>query len=238
MTTQTIEYTSGSKKFVGHLAWDDSQPGRRPGIVVFPEAFGLNDHARQRAERLAQLGFVALAADVHGEGAVFNDRASLAPAIQALYANRLEWRSRAWAALDALIAQPQVDGNHTAAIGFCFGGATCFELARTGAQLDAIATFHAGIVPELPEDAGRIHAKVLICHGAEDPVVKKEGLDAVMAELRRDKLDWQLLQYGNAGHSFTDHEAEQRGMPGFSYNRAADERSWAAMRRLFDEAFK
>jgi dienelactone hydrolase len=237
MQTQKLEYTNGKTNFVGQLVWDETTPGRRPGVVVFPEAFGLNDHARQRAERLAQLGFVALAADPHGEGALLNDMASLGPAIKALYADRAEWRSRAHAALDALIAQPQVDGNRTAVIGFCFGGTTCLELARSGAPLAAIATFHAGLLPELAEDAGRIRAKVLICHGAEDPLMKQDVVDAVMAEFRRDKIDWQFIYYGNAAHSFTDPAADLRKVPGFAYNKVAEDRSWAAMRQLFNDAF-
>jgi len=237
MKTQKIDYTNGTANFIGHLAWDETQSGRRPGIVVFPEAFGLNEHARERAERLAQLGYVVLAADILGDGAVFDDFAQLGPVIGALYGDRAQWRSRAQAAFDALIAQPQVDANRTAAIGFCFGGTTCFELARSGAPLAALTTFHAGFVPELPEDAGRIRAKVLMCHGAEDPIVKPEAIDAVMAELRRDRVDWQFHYFGNTGHSFTDPAADNRHMPGFAYNPRAEERSWTAMRHLFDEAF-
>lgn len=238
MQTKKLDYTDGKTNFVGHLAWDETQTGRRPGVVVFPEAFGLNDHARQRAERLAQLGYVALAADPHGEATLLNDMARLGPAIKALYADRAEWRSRARSALDALIAQPTVDGSKTAAIGFCFGGATCLELARGGAALVAVATFHAGLLQELPEDAGQIRAKLLICHGAEDPLMKQETVDTVMAEFRRDKVDWQFIYYGNAAHSFTDPAADLRNAPGFAYNKVAEERSWAAMRQLFDEAFK
>lgn len=238
MKTQKLEYTNGTKKFIGQLVWDETKSGKRPGVVVFPEAFGLNDHARIHAERLAQLGYVALAADPHGDGAVINDMAVLGPAMQALFTDRAEWRSRARAALDALVAQPQVDAGKTAAIGFCFGGTTCFELARSGAPLAAIATFHAGLLPGLPEDAGRMRAKVLVCHGAEDPLVKKEAIEAVMAELRRDKVDWQFGYYGSAAHSFTDPDADKRNTPGFGYNKQAEDRSWAAMRHLFDEAFK
>jgi dienelactone hydrolase len=125
-----------------------------------------------------------------------------------------------------------------AAIGFCFGGATCLELARSGAALGAIATFHAGLLPELPEDAGRIRAKVLICHGAEDPLMKQETINAVMAEFRRDKIDWQFIYYGNAAHSFTDPAADLRNVPGFGYSKVAEDRSWAVMRQLFDDAFR
>lgn len=237
MKTKTLEYTNGKTKFIGYLASDDTRDGRRPGVVVFPEAFGLGDHARRRAERLAQLGFVALAADINGEGAMYEDMAKLGPLIQSFYTNRSEWRSRARAALDALLAQPQVDAARVAAIGYCFGGTTALELARTGAPLAAIATFHAGLLAEQPEDAGRIRAKVLVCHGAEDPLVNKEAIDTLMTELRRDKADWQVIYYGNAVHSFTNPEADARHVPGLAYDKKADERSWAAMRHLFDEAF-
>jgi len=237
MKTQTIEYSHGSKKYIGYLAWDDTATGQRPGVLVFPEAFGLNNHARERAERLAQLGYVALAADLHGDGLVYNDFPSLAPSIQALFTDRPNWRAQAQAAFNTLVGLPQVDSNRTAAIGFCFGGATCFELTRSGAPLAAIATFHAGLLPELPTDAGSIRAKVLICNGAEDPVVKQAALDAVIGELKRDKVDWQFISYGNTAHSFTDEEADKRNMPGFAYSKAAEDRSWAAMRVLFDEVF-
>jgi dienelactone hydrolase len=237
MKTQTLEYSYGKNKFVGYLAWDDTATDLRPGIVVFPEAFGLNDHARVRAERLAQSGFVALAADLHGDGVVYDDFPSLTPSIQALFTDRPNWRAQAQAALDALAGLAQVDAQRLAAIGFCFGGATCFELARSGASLAAIATFHAGLLPELPTDAGNIRAKVLICNGAEDPVVKQAALDAVIGELKRDKVDWQCISYGNTVHSFTDPGADKRNLPGFAYSPIVEKRSWSAMLDLLAEVF-
>jgi dienelactone hydrolase len=235
--TQELVYTAGKVRAVGYLAWDEKLKDRRPGVVVFPEAFGLNDHARERADRLAQLGYVALAADTNGEGAVYNDMAQLRPVIGGLYNDRVEWRSRARAALDALASQPQVDSKRLAAIGFCFGGTTALELARTGAPLTAITAFHAGLQAGLPEDQGRIRAKVLVCHGDKDPLMNKEVIDAVMTELRRDNVDWQFIYYGQAAHSFTDPTADQRNAPAFAYSKLAEERSWAAMRHLFEEAF-
>jgi dienelactone hydrolase len=234
---KSLEYTNGKTKFIGYLAGEEGGAGRRPGIVVFPEAFGLGDHAKKRADRLAKLGYVALAADINGEGAMYNDLAQLGPVIQSLYDDRSEWRSRVRAALDALRAQPDVDGSRVAAIGYCFGGTTALELARSGAPLAAIATFHAGLIAGLPEDAGRIRAKVLVCHGADDPLVKKDVMDAVMTELRRDKADWQVIFYGNAVHSFTNPEADARQVPALKYDKQADERSWVLMRHLFEEAF-
>lgn len=236
MKTKKIEYHHNSVKMVGYLAWDENQIGLRPGIVVFPEAFGLNDHARQRAERLAKLGYIALAADIHGDGQVFDDMASLVPAIQTMYNDRKEWRGRAHAALTALLSQANVDKHNTAAIGFCFGGACCFELARSGAPLAALATFHAGLIPEQDGDA-RITAKILICNGADDGVINRDALNAVTAELSRDKVDWQLIHYGGAVHSFTDPDADTRNLPGFAYCERTEQRSWALMQQLFSEAF-
>ena len=237
MKAQQLAYTNGKTHFLGHLAWDDTAQGVRPGIIVFPEAFGLGDHARERANRLAQAGYVALAADPHGDGVLFKDLAAVSPVIQALYKDRAAWRSVATAALDALVAHPLVDRNRIGAIGFCFGGTTCLELARSGAAVGVIATFHAGLNVGLPEDAGRMRSKVLICHGSEDPLVKKESIDAFMEEMRRDKVDWQFLYQGNTVHSFTEPAADTRGMPAFAYSKKAEARSWAAMTHLFDETF-
>ena len=175
--TQRVAYASGTTQAQGFLAWDATLQGRRPGIVVFPEAFGLNDHARERVERLAQSGYIALAADLNGGGVVYDDLAKLSPVIGALYADRSQWRARARAAFDTLTIQPNVDSGRIAAIGFCFGGTSAIELARTGAAVAVVATFHAGLVPALPEDTGRIRGKVLVCHGAEDPLAKPDVID-------------------------------------------------------------
>jgi dienelactone hydrolase len=237
MKTQQLAYSNGKTDFLGYLAWDDTQAGKRPGVIVFPEAFGLGDHARERANRLAQAGYIALAADLHGDGFVHKDLSTVRPVLQGLYANRAEWRSIATSAFDALIAQPLVDRSRIGAIGFCFGGTTCLELARTGAGVGAIATFHSGLNVGLPEDAGRTRSKILICHGSEDPLVSKESIDAFMAEMRREKIDWQFIYLGNAVHSFTEPAADGRGSPQFAYNKHAEARAWSAMTHLFNETF-
>jgi dienelactone hydrolase len=237
MKTQTHAYKAGDKNCLGYLSWDETLSGPRPGVLVFPEAFGLNDHARERADRLAKLGYVALAVDMYGDGAVFKDMSQLGAAIQPLNADRQLWRSRTRAAFDTLVALPQVDRNRIAAIGHCMGGTSCLELARSNPDIAAIATFHAGLNLGLPEDAGKIRAKVLINNGAEDPLVKKEAIDALVAELQRDKVDWQFINYGNTVHSFTNPDADARGAPGFAYSATSEARSWAAMRHLFAEVF-
>ena len=237
ITKQTVAYASGTTQAQGFLARDEAIQGRRPGVVVFPEAFGLNDHARERAERLARLGYTAFVADSNGGGVVYNDLAKLSPAIGALYADRSQWRIRARAALDTLLIQPDVDPDRIAAIGFCFGGTTAIELARSGARVAVVATFHAGLVPALPEDTGRIRGKVLVCHGARDPLAKPEVIDTFRTELQRDEVDWQFVYYGNAAHSFTDPTADTRGSAAFAYNELSESRSWALMLSLFQEAF-
>jgi dienelactone hydrolase len=183
------------------------------------------------------LGYIAFCADMNGDGTVFTEMAQLGPVMQALFGDRAEWRGRARAALDVLTAQAGVDTQRLAAIGFCFGGTTAVELARTGAPLAAIATFHAGMVAGLPDDAGKIRARVLISHGADDPLVKQEALDTVLAEFRRDRIDWQIAYYGNTVHSFTNRTRDDGSNPALAYNAKVAARSWAAMRHLFEEAF-
>ncbi len=237
MSMRKIDYSDGKKTYSGELYWNENQSGRRPGVVVFPGGFGLSDHARERAARLVDMGYAALAADLHGGGQVFEDREALRPHLEGLYADRDVWRAMARAAFDALVEQPEVDGDRTAAIGFCFGGATAIELARSGAPLTAVTTFHGGLLPRQAEDAGRIKAKIMVCHGAEDPLVEKSVIDAVMDEWRADKVDWQFIFYGNAAHSFSDPEADDRGIPGLSYDARTEARSWAAMDNFFAEVF-
>lgn len=237
MKSQALVYQGAGRRFVAELYWPQTAMQTAPGVLVFPDAFGLAEHARERARALAALGYVALAADLHGEGAVYADVASMREHLQPLLANRVDWRARAQAALAALLAQPQVDGQRVAAIGFCFGGATCLELARCGAPLKAIVGFHAGVLAPLPGDEGRISAKVLLCQGADDPLLKPENTTAVEEELRRDRVDWQLIRYGNTVHSFTHRDAATRQSPAMAYNADSDRRAWAAMCGLLAEVF-
>jgi len=237
MQSKQVEYSYGRTKLIGEYFRDEQAGGKRPGVVVFAEAFGLNDHAREHARKLVDLGYVAFCADMNGNGTVYTDMAQLGPVMQGLFADRAEWRGRARAALETLTAQAGVDTQRLAAIGFCFGGTTALELARSGAPLGAVATFHAGLIAGLPEDAGRVRARVLICHGAEDPLVKKDVLDAVMQEFRRDRTDWQVVFYGNTVHSFTNRTRTDGSNPALAYNAPVAARSWAAMKHLFEESF-
>jgi len=237
MATRTLEYRDGAVTCRGYLAYDDQRAGPRPAVVLFPEAFGLGEHVMDRARRLAALGYVALAADPYGSGATARDMPHALELMGGVRGDVDRWRARARAALDALTAQPAVDVSKLAAIGYCFGGSTALELGRSGAPLAAIATFHAGLESPRPEDSANIKAKLLVCTGADDPMITTAQVAAFEEQLRKTKVDWQLHSYGGTVHSFTNPEAGKVGVPALAYNAVADRRSWKAMLDLFAEAF-
>ena len=212
--------------------------GRRPGVLVFPEAFGLSDHARERAQRLAEMGYVALACDLHGEATLHQDLNTAIGLIGVLMEDPLKTRARAKGALDALLARPEVDPKKIGAIGFCFGGTMAFELARSGAEVAAAVGFHSGLKTARPEDAKNIKGKVLACIGADDPGVDFGQRTGFEEEMREGNVDWQLHVYGGVVHSFTNKNAAKMNRPDFiRYSETADRRSWASMRELFGEVF-
>jgi len=231
--TQVVKYQDDSQECVGYLAWDDAQTGKRPGVLVVHEWWGLNDYAKRRAEELAKLGYVAFCADMYGDGKVVdhpNDAMQMATKVRS---NIDEWRKRAQAALATLKAQPQCDAGKVAAIGYCFGGSTCLQLAATGADVQAVATFHAGLPKIAAEDAQRIKARILICNGADDKFIPAEAIQAFRQALEAAKTNYEFVNYPGAVHSFTVPEADKLGNPGMKYQKAADEDSWKRMRDLF-----
>jgi dienelactone hydrolase len=231
---QPIDYEVAGQSFTGFLA--DGSGGRpAPGILVAHEGGGLTDHAKGRAERLADLGYVAFALDLFGETGLPLE--AMRAIVQQLRADVPMLRARAAAALQVLQAQSNVDPRRLAAIGFCFGGATVIELARSGAPLKAVVGFHAGILPGTAEDDSAIGGRVLLCHGQQDPVVPPSQVIAFAEGLERAGVDWQVHLHGGVGHSFTNSEIDSWNLPGFFYHETADRRSWAAMLGLFDEIF-
>jgi dienelactone hydrolase len=237
MKTETIEYKDGSVTLKGYLAYDEQTSQKRPGILVMPEAFGLGAHAKQRAERLAALGYIALAGDPYGDGVEAKDLQEAIGLATALREDPTKFRQRARVALDKLASLPQVDASRLAAIGFCMGGTFSLELARDGAPLRGIVSFHGGLETQRPAPAGQVKAKILVCHGADDPFVPPAQVTAFAEEMANAKADWQLISYGGTVHSFTNPDAGAVGNPGLAYNKQTDERSWKAMRTFFDEIF-
>jgi len=237
MKTQTIEYQDGSVNLRGFVAFDDQKSQKRPGVLVMPEAFGLGTHAKQRAERLAALGYVALAGDPYGDGVEFKDLQEAIKHATALREDPAKFRNRARVALDKLASLPQVDPNRLAAIGYCMGGTFSLELARDGAPLKGIVSFHGGLESQRPAEAGQVKAKILVCTGADDPFVPVAQVNGLAEEMTKAKADWQIISYGGTVHSFTNPDADSAGVPGLAYNKLADERSWKAMTAFFDEIF-
>jgi dienelactone hydrolase len=238
MPTETLTYSADGLEMKSDLYVDASRAGPRPGVLVFPEAFGLGDHARSRAERLAALGYVALACDLHGQGKEFDALDAVMGLINPLRDDPSRTRARARGGLDALLARPEVDATRVAAIGYCFGGTMALELARDGAAIVGAVGFHSGLATVAPEDAKAIKGKVLVCIGADDPGIDAAQRAAFEAEMRAGGVDWQMNLYGGVVHSFTNPAADRLGRPDFArYDPKADARSWAEMRAFFDEIF-
>ena len=235
MELQAIQYGADGLNFTGFLA-DGSNGEPSPGVLLIHESGGLVDHTKARAARLGELGYVAFAMDLYGEPISGLEGARAIN--RALVADISRLRDRCRAALATLAAQPGTDPDRLAAIGYCFGGAAAIELARDGAGLACVAGFHSGFIDSPPpEDDRAIRGKLLICQGAEDPVITAGQRDAFLARMTAVGIDWQLHLYGGVGHSFTHPGIDAWNLPGFAYDARADRRSWTAMLALFEEVF-
>jgi dienelactone hydrolase len=235
--TENVEYKQGDTTLEGFLAYDDSLTGKRPGVLVVHQWLGLTDYEKHRAEMLAQLGYVAFCADIYGKDNRPKDVGEAGALAGKFKSDRALLRARVNAGLDALRQQPLVDEKNIAAIGYCFGGTTVIELARSGADIAGVVSFHGGLDSPTPADGKNIKCKVLALAGADDPFQKPEDLTAFEDEMRNAKVDWQITFYGGAVHAFTQPN------PGFvnagaKYNEKADKRSWQAMKDFFAETFK
>jgi dienelactone hydrolase len=236
--TEKVVYRQGDTELVGFLAYDDAVTGRRPGVLVAPEWWGLNDYAKRRAEQLASLGYVAFSLDMYGKGKTTADPKEAGRLAGTFRSDRQLMRARALAGLDVLKGRPQADPARLAAIGYCFGGTVVLELARSGADLKGVVSFHGGLATPNPADAKNIKGKVLVLHGADDTFESPAEIAAFQEEMRQARVDWQMVYYGGAVHSFTNPDADRAGIKGVAYNEAADRRSWRAMQDFFAEIFK
>jgi dienelactone hydrolase len=237
MKTDSIEYRDGDVTLRGYVAYDDQSSQKRPGILVMPEAFGLGANAKHRADRLAALGYVVLAGDPYGNGFEPKDLPEAMQHAGPLREDPAKFRQRARVALDKLASLPQVDSSRLAMIGYCMGGTFSLELARDGAPLKGVVSFHGGLDTKLPAEKGKTKAKILVCHGSDDPFVPLAAVNTFVEEMTKAGTDWQLISYGNTVHSFTNPDADRLGVAGLGYNKQTDERSWKAMRAFFDEIF-
>ena len=241
MVTKTVSYEQNGTKLEGYLAYDDSitDKGKVPGVLVFPEWWGLDDYIKGRADQLAALGYVAFAADMYGDGQSTTEPAKAEELASQLYGKPL-MLERDQAALDQLLKTGLVDENKVAAIGFCFGGAASLVLAYSGAPLAGVVTFHGGLIPAPADVAQKTKAKFLILHGALDPRVNKEAVDKFLQSMNQEKLDYQFIAYSGAVHAFSNPNADKAhaaGLDGVGYNAEAAARSWNQMKIFFGEIF-
>jgi dienelactone hydrolase len=234
LVTQTVDYKQGDTMLEGFVAYDDATTGKRPGVLVVHQWLGLTDYEKHRAEVLARLGYVAFCADIYGKGVLPKDTSEAGALAGKYKSDRQLLRARVTAGLETLRQQPFVNTNKIAAIGYCFGGTTVIELARSGAEIAGVVSFHGGLDSPTPADGANIKCKVLALAGADDPFQKPDDLTAFESEMRDHKVDWQITFYGGAVHAFTQPN------PGFvnagaKYNEKADKRSWQAMKDFFAE---
>ncbi|MBB3348670.1 dienelactone hydrolase family protein [Sphingomonas sp. BK069] len=236
ITRRPLHHDGPGGRFAGVFAWDDSIAGPRPGVLVVPNILGQKEADNAKAEALAALGYAAYACDLYGEGRRAEPGPDIARYMDELNADRALLRDRLAASLAALVAQPEVEAARTAAIGFCFGGKCVLDMARAGLEVRGVVSFHG--VYDRPDYASvaPITAKVLVCHGWDDPLGPPEAVTALAQELTEARADWQIHAYGNAGHAFTDEARRGSTVPGVAYEERADRRSWAAMRYFLEEA--
>ena len=233
-----IDYQDGGgAKLEGYLYYDDAKSGPRPGVLVIHEWWGLNDFVKGRAKKLAQMGYVAFAADMYGDKKVTRDPKH-AEEWSSAVGNGGLMAPRSKAGLDILRKQPQTDKSKLAAIGFCFGGSTVLQLAYSGEPLAAAVVFHGGLMPPAENQVAGIKAPILILHGAEDTFTPQKTIDEVRTSLDKGKVDWYMVSYAHAVHAFTNPDADSFKIPGIGYNEKAARRSWDEMQRFFQEQFK
>jgi len=238
IVSQPVEYKQGDTVLEGMSVYDDAVRGKRPAVLVVHQWKGLGDYEKKRAEMLARLGYNVFAADIYGKG-IRPQTSQAAGAEAGKHKNdRPLLRARVRAALEVLARQELTDPKRMAAIGYCFGGTAVLELARSGAEVAGVVSFHGGLSSPTPGDARNIKAKILVLHGADDRAVPAAEVAAFEGEMRQGGVDWQLIAYGGAVHAFTDWNAGSDNSKGAAYNERADRRSWEAMKQFFAEVFK
>jgi dienelactone hydrolase len=234
--TRLVEYREGDVVLEGFSAYLD-ESHMQPGILIFPQFKGVSDHERKIAKRLAALGYTAFVGDIYGKGVFHADRRKAADEAAAYFNDRALVRRRTLAALGEIRRQPGVDGRKIVAVGYCFGGMAALELARAGADILGVVTFHGDLATPTPEDARNIKGRVLALHGAEDIIVTSDEVAAFEKEMRDANVDWQLISYGGAVHAFTADDDPTASRQRVAYHEKADRRSWIAMKAFLDDLF-
>ncbi|NNE16988.1 MAG: dienelactone hydrolase family protein [Myxococcales bacterium] len=238
---EEVSYSAGKTTLKGYLAWDASKPGPLPGVIVVHEWWGHNDYVRRRARMLAEEGYVALALDMYGDGRNTQHPEDAQKFVMEAVGNAAVAKERFLAAYDLLKQHHATEPSKIAAIGYCFGGAVVLQMARLGAELDGVASFHGTLSPQgPPAQPGVFKAKALVLHGADDPLVPPEQVAAFKKEMEAAGVDYSFIAYPGAQHAFTNPSATERGktfnMP-LAYDEAADNQSWAELQKFLSALF-
>ena len=233
---EAVEYKQGETTLRGQLAYDDAVKGKRPGVLVVHEWWGLNEYVKSRAKMLAEAGYVAFAVDMFGDGKSTEHPDEAGKWATAVRQNQQLGMERFNAAHELLKKNERVDASHIAAIGYCFGGSIVLTQALNGADLDGVASFH-GALPTDPAK-GKVAASILICHGAADSFISAEQVATLQKNLADAGADWEFIAYANAKHGFTNPDADKRGLSGLAYNEKADRRSWQTLIDFLAEVCK
>jgi dienelactone hydrolase len=238
---KTVEYSAQGVVMKGYLAYDEAVKGKRPGVLVVHEWWGLNDYARMRARMVAELGYTALAVDMYGEGKQAMHPDDAKKFSSELMKNFDDAKGRFLAAMEFLKQQPSVDPNRIAAIGYCMGGGVVLNMARQGVDLKGVASFHGSLTAVKPAQPGSVKAKVLVLHGADDKFIPPEQIEAFKEEMKSAGVDFRFISYVGAVHSFTNPDADELGkkynMP-IAYNAQADKKSWDELKKFLSMIFK
>lgn len=237
---EEVTYSTAATEMKGYLATDANKKGKRPGVLVVHEWWGHNDYVRKRADMLAEMGYVAIAVDMYGDGKQAEHPEDAGKFSGQVFENIDEAKARFEAAMETLKAHPDVDQEQIAAIGYCFGGSVVLSMANAGYDLDAVAAFHAGVALPIPPSE-EIQAKILVANGADDPFVPEEQVQDYKQAMDAAGADYRYIAYPGAVHAFTSPDATAMGekfeLP-LAYNQEADEQSWMEMQKLFDSVFK
>lgn len=236
IVSNTVDYLDGDVVLEGFFAYDDSVQGRRPVVLVHHAWGGRDEFVSDKAILLASMGYLAFAADVYGKGVKGKNSEENGKLMQPFMDDRAKLQQRLLAALNAAKLMPWADGKRIAAMGFCFGGLCALDLARTGSALCGVISFHGLLIPAGNIPVPQIKAKVLVLHGADDPMVPVDQVVALQHELTRAGADWQIHSYGNTMHAFTNPVANDPSF-GTVYNPVADKRSWQSTVNFLQEIF-
>jgi dienelactone hydrolase len=240
LVEKEVEYSADGTTLKGFLVYDGNVEGKRPGVLVVHEWWGLNDYARSRARMLAELGYTAFALDMYGDGKTATHPEDAQKFAMQVFNNIESAQAKFMAAYKLLKEQETTDPNNIAAIGYCFGGGVVLQMARIGTELKAAVSFHGSLQPITPAEPNKVKAFILVCNGADDPFTTSEQIEAFKKEMDSAKVNYEFINYEGAVHSFTSPYADSLGkkfnMP-LAYNEKADKESWQEMQNVFNKVF-